>query len=248
VNAIAIRRVDDYDDLSRVAAVAIAEVIRAVPAARILVATGGTPMGAYRELAEMTDAREVDASGTTAFQLDEYLGLEPGDRRSLGRWALETFVRPLRIDDDRFVRLPVDGAPGLAAYDHRVQDDGGYDMAILGIGENGHLGFNEPPSDADAPTRVVELSESSLRSNARYWDTDAGVPDRAVTVGLGPILGSRRIVLLASGAGKRAILHRALSEPPTPEVPASFLQRAGSVLVVADRAAAPGAERDGDDR
>lgn len=233
-----VRRVEDHDDLSRVAAGEIADVLRATRSARILLATGATPMGTYRELARMIGAGEVDASHVTAFQLDEYLGIAPDDRRSLGRWALETFVRPLGVPDERFVRLPLDDA-GLREYDDRVREEGGYDLAVLGVGENGHLGFNEPPSDADAPSRVVELSASSRRSNARYWDAGAVVPERAVTVGLGPILRARRILLLVSGEAKRTILRRALFEPPTPDVPASFLRGAGDVVVVADVDAAP---------
>lgn len=235
-----VHRVADYDDLSRVAARVVAEAIRDMPTARILVATGATPMGAYRVLGKLTGAGEIDASGATVFQLDEYLGVGRNHRRSLGRWALETFVLPLSIDEGRFVRLPFDDA-ALTAYDRRIRDEGGYDLAILGIGENGHLGFNEPPTEADAPSRVVQLSAASRRSNARYWDPGAVVPERAVTVGLGPILRARRIVLLVSGARKRTILRRALFEPPTPDVPASLLQRAHDVLVVADRAAAPDA-------
>jgi glucosamine-6-phosphate deaminase len=235
---LSMRAAVDYDDLSRVAAREIADGLLARPAARILVATGATPMGAYRELARMAEAGEVDAAGATVFQLDEYLGVHGDDRRSLGRWAVETFVRPLGIGEDRFVRLPFDDA-GLGAYDRRVGEEGGYDLAILGIGENGHLGFNEPPSAADAPSRVVELSAASRRSNARYWDPGAEVPAQAVTVGLGPILRSGRIVLLVSGERKRETLRRAMLEPPTAEVPASFLQLADDVLVIADRAAAP---------
>jgi glucosamine-6-phosphate deaminase len=239
VSAIALRRVRDYHDLSRVAADAIARTIRATPAAKVLVATGQTPMGAYGQLAAMTDAGSLDTSRLTVFQLDEYLGLRPDDPRSLGRWALETFVRPLRIDDNRFVRLPLDEGADLDAYDRRIRDDGGYDLAILGIGVNGHLGFNEPPADADVPSRIVRLSEASRVANERYWGGDDGVPERAVTVGLAPILAAGHILLLASGGRKRSILRRALADPPSPDVPASFLQHASSVVVIADRGAAP---------
>jgi hypothetical protein len=143
-------------------------------------------VGTYRALTTMVARGALDASRVTAFQLDEYLGLEPGDRRSLGRWARDVFVDPLGLGDDRFVTLPLDGAAALADHDRRVREEGGYDLAILGIGENGHLGFNEPPSDPAAASRVVALSTASVASNTGYWGDAADVPRRAVTVGLGP--------------------------------------------------------------
>jgi glucosamine-6-phosphate deaminase len=232
-----LRRADDHEDVSRRAATLIAERIRQRPDARVLVATGRTPMRAYGLLGEMVRQGRLDASGITVFQLDEYLDLAPDDERSLGRWALETFVRPLGIADDRFIRLPLDGA--LDAYDERVRADGGYDLSILGIGENGHLGFNEPPSSPSSPSRIVELTDSTIQANTRYWG-DAGVPRRAATVGLGTLLDSRSVLLLASGRRKRDVLERSLFGPVTAEVPASCLQLAqGEVVVIADAAAFP---------
>jgi glucosamine-6-phosphate deaminase len=118
-----------------------------------------------------------------------------------------------------------------------MDERGPLDLAILGIGANGHLGFNEPPSDDSSPTRVVELSVATIEANERYWD-GAPVPPRAVTMGLRRLLAARVIVLVVSGASKAAIVHRALEGEVGPEVPASFLQRAsGDVHVVVDRAA-----------
>jgi glucosamine-6-phosphate deaminase len=238
--SIEIVRADDYEDLSRRAADLVADCIGSNPAARILVATGRTPIGAYEVLADRVAEGILDASGITAYQLDEYLGLVPDDRRSLGRWAVETFVRPLGVAEDRFVRLPLDGDGALDGYDRRVRAGGGYDLSVLGIGENGHLGFNEPPSDASTRSRVVELTQATIHANASYWGDAADVPGRAATVGLRPLLESARILLLASGTRKREILERAIFGPVTPGVPASCLQRAtGEVVVIADRAALP---------
>jgi glucosamine-6-phosphate deaminase len=249
VSAVDLRRTDDYDDLSRISAEVVAQHIRSKPHARILVATGRTPIGTYQVLAGMVEAGALDVSEITAFQLDEYVGLEPDDHRSLGRWAREAFVHPLGLDDDRFVTLPVagvDGSASLAEHDRRVRVAGGYDLAILGIGENGHLGFNEPPCDPSAPSRVVTLSATSLASSAGYWGESGDLPRRAVTVGLGPILEAGAIILLVSGARKRAILERALSGSMTPDVPASYLLRARSLVVVADRDAWPARTNDGE--
>jgi glucosamine-6-phosphate deaminase len=246
LTGIDVRVAEDYDDLSRMAAEVVADAVRAEPGARILIATGETPMGTYRALAAMTAAGALDASRVTAYQLDEYLDLEPDDRRSLAGWALRTFVEPLGIGEGRFVRLPLDGDDALAEHDRRVRARGGYDLAILGVGENGHLGFNEPPSDDSAPSRRVVLSEASVRSNARYWGEDAPVPRRAVTVGLSAVLEADAVLLLASGARKRAIVERALFGPVSPDVPASYLQRARRVIAIVDRDACPAhLDRDG---
>jgi glucosamine-6-phosphate deaminase len=238
--SIEIRRAESYEDLSEHAAEIIASCVEANPGARVLISTGRTPMGAYRILADRAASGTFDASAITVYQLDEYVGLLPDDRRSLGRWAEESFVRPLGIAEDRFVRLPLDGDASLAEYDRRVRAEGGYDLSILGIGANGHLGFNEPPSDASAPSRIVELTPTTIAANATYWGDEARVPHAAATVGLGPLMRSARTLLLASGRAKRDILERALSGPMTPDVPASWLQRAtGDVVVVADADALP---------
>jgi glucosamine-6-phosphate deaminase len=125
------------------------------------------------------------------------------------------------------------------AYDEAVAQEGGLDLSVLGLGPNGHLGFNEPPADPDSSTRVVTLSPESVTSNARYWGASDRVPRKAVTAGMRVLLAARHTVLVVSGAHKRDILRRALVGPETPDVPASFLRRAAGVTVVADRAAAP---------
>jgi glucosamine-6-phosphate deaminase len=127
---------------------------------------------------------------------------------------------------------------GCAAFDRALSARGGLDIAILGLGPNGHLAFNEPPSDPEAPTRRVELSPVTIEANARYWGDVADVPTRAVTMGMAQLLSARTIVLVVSGEGKREIVHRAMEGPVGPSVPASFLQTVDSdVTVLVDRAA-----------
>jgi glucosamine-6-phosphate deaminase len=116
-----------------------------------------------------------------------------------------------------------------------VRDAGGYDLAILGIGENGHVGFNEPPADPRSPTRQVELAAESLRSNARYWGNLHDVPARAVTVGMELLLGAAKTLLLVTGKRKHEIVHRALEEPIGANVPASFLRESADLTVLSDR-------------
>jgi len=234
---------DDYDVLSRAGADMVSVFLRSTPAARIVVATGATPMGLYRELAHRRGRGELEAAEVTVFQLDEYAGIAPDDRRSLLGWARRSFVEPLGIPPDRVVPVPTDGDPETCAeYDREVERAGGYDLAILGIGRNGHVGFNEPPSDPSAPTRLVELTPESIDSNAAYWGDVEHVPRRAVTIGLAGLLRSRTILLVASGGSKREIVQRAVLGPMTDEVPASHLRASADLRVLVDRAAWDGPE------
>lgn len=232
--------VDDAAALRGTAADLVIEVLDDVPGATVMPATGSTPMGTYEELAARASRGSFDASRLRVVQLDEYVGIDELDRRSLFGWLRRSFVRPLDVPEERVVRLRGDGADLALAcrrYDEAVAEVGGLDLAILGLGPNGHLGFNEPPSDASSPTRVVELSPASIASNATYWGSPEAVPRRAVTAGMTVIGAARRTVLVASGAHKHEVLHRALEGEVTPEVPASFLQRQDGVVVIADRAA-----------
>lgn len=238
--------VDDYDALSRTGADMVAAVIAANPTAALLLATGETPMGMYRELAARRQRGELDASCIRVFQLDAYLGITEDDPRSLYGWMKRAVLDPLGIPAANVVRLPGDAPDPLAAcraYDAAVRAAGGIDLAVLGLGPNGHFGFNEPPSDASAPTRVVDLSAASVQSNARYWGGHAQVPRQALTVGMDVLLAARQTLLLVAGAHKRDILRRAATGPVTPDVPASYLQTAAHVTVIADRAAWPDSPR-----
>ena len=223
---------------------AAAEVIAPVVAAggNLLVATGNTPMGAYRLLGERHARGELDSSRARAFQLDAYRFETPEDPRSLYGWMLRSFTEPLGFSLERVVRLPGDARDpeaACAAFEAALEAAGGLDLAILGLGPNGHLGFNEPPVRPDAPTRVVNLTPESLVSNAVYWPGQA-VPRQAITAGMNLILGARRVLLVARGAHKREILHAALEGPRTENVPASWLQALNERLtVVTDTAAWP---------
>jgi glucosamine-6-phosphate deaminase len=234
---------DNYDALSRAGADVVSGLLRSIPAARVVVATGATPMGLYRELAHRRERGELDAAGVTVFQLDEYAGIAPDDHRSLLGWARRCFVEPLGIPPDRVVPVPIDGDPSACAeYDRQVDRAGGYDLAILGIGRNGHVGFNEPPSAVSAPTRLVDLSPESIDSNAAYWGDVEHVPRRAVTIGMAGLLRSRTILLVASGGSKREIVRRAVLGPITDAVPASHLRAAADLRVLVDHAAWDGPE------
>jgi glucosamine-6-phosphate deaminase len=232
--------VESYEELSRVAADRIAAAIAAKPTAALVLATGSTPMGAYQELAARRQGGVFDATRVRVFQLDAYLGLKPDDRRSLYRWMAESFLAPQGILEADVVRLPGDAPDPQAAcraYDEAVQAAGSFDLSVLGLGPNGHLGFNEPPADPRSPTRVVTLTEESIESNARYWGGRDQVPRQALTAGMAVLLKARQTLLLVSGAHKHAILRRTVESAPSSDVPASFLQHAANVAVIADRAA-----------
>ena len=234
--------VDDYAALSRAAADVIAATVRRRPDALLLLATGDTPMGAYRELGERHRRGELDTSQVRIAQLDAYAGIAEGDHRSLYGWMVSAFAEPLDIPEERTIRLDGRLPPAIACrdYDAAVAAGGGFDLAVLGLGPNGHLGFNEPPIERDAPTRLVPLTPASLRSNARYWGGEDNVPREALTCGLASMLEAREILLVVSGAHKRAILRETLAPMPSADVPASWLQSAsGEVVVLADREALP---------
>lgn len=249
-------RFPDYGALSRAGADLVADVLRQKPDAALLLATGNTPLGLYGELAERATSGVLDSSRVRAIQLDEYVGVPEDDPRSLYGWLARAVLGPLRIPPERVVRLHGMPEEELEAACRRFEREvraprlaplgaglepmtaGGVDLAVLGLGPNGHLGFNEPPSAADAPTRRVTLSEASLASNATYWK--GPVPREAVTAGMDVILSARRTLLLVSGAHKREILRRTVLGPVTPEVPASWLQTVAGVTVLADAEAWPG--------
>jgi glucosamine-6-phosphate deaminase len=235
---------DEPDEVARGAAADVLEVVRRTPGAAILFAVGDSTSPLYAELAEHRRTGALDASAMRAVQLDEYVGVAPADAHSLFRWLEREVTGPLAITPERIVDLRGDAADLDAEcerYELAVRDVGGIDLAVLGLGLNGHLGFNEPPSAADAPTRTVKLTEQSLATSAGYWGGRERVPRVAVTAGMRVILAARDIVLVVTGERKSAILHRALDGEISPEVPASFLREHPRVRVYADRAAWEGA-------
>ncbi|HSH77757.1 MAG TPA: glucosamine-6-phosphate deaminase [Herpetosiphonaceae bacterium] len=234
--------VDDYEAMSRAAADLVCAVIANNPAAVMVLATGNTPMGLYRDVAQRRQRGEIDTSRLRIFQLDAYLGLAPDDPRSLYGWLRRSVLDPWGVPETNVVRLrgdAVDPEAECRAYDESVVAVQGFDLSVLGLGPNGHLGFNEPPVDPGAPTRIVDLTPESVESSARYWGGRDQVPPRALTAGMHALLAARQTLLVVSGAHKQEILRRTVAGPVTPDVPASLLQQASNVTVIADRAAWP---------
>ncbi|MFC5648090.1 6-phosphogluconolactonase [Paenibacillus solisilvae] len=232
--------VEDYKELSRTAAEWAKKLVADNPHAVLIPAMGNTPMGMYEELTAMRKTGALDTTGLRIFQLDGYLGLEPDDKRSLVGWLRRSVLEPWGIDDERTVLLQEDGEDVEAvcrSYDRRIHEAGGVDIAILGLGPNGHLGFNEPPSTAASPTREVPLSAESIRSNAVYWGGEENVPRSSITAGMDILLSARHILLLVSGENKRDILKQTLQGPVTELVPSSLLQTHPNVTIIADQSA-----------
>ncbi|WIB62118.1 glucosamine-6-phosphate deaminase (plasmid) [Curtobacterium sp. MCLR17_007] len=221
-----------------VAAEFVANRLAAPGSGRVLgVATGSSPQPLYRALS----AAGIDLAGVTAFALDEYVGLPPEHPESYESVVRRDVTEPLGLDPAR-VHVPdgvrSDPDAGAVEYDRAIRAAGGIDVQVLGIGANGHIGFNEPGSESGSRTRVVALAESTRRANARFFASVADVPTNAVTQGIGTVLEARSIVLVATGADKAEAVRAALEGPVTRTCPASFLQRAADVLFCLDREAA----------
>lgn len=233
--------VRDADEMSAMAAEIVTEVLTRRPTAPISLPTGSTPVGMFQRLIEESRGGRVDLTRFQLYCLDEYLGVTPDNPNTLTAWLKRTLIEPAGIPLENVHTLPVgDDDPAAAArqYDQSISDAGNLALAVLGIGNNGHIAYNEPGSEADSRTRVIDLTQESIDQAAGYFE-GATVPTRAMTVGVGTLLESDRLVLIAAGAGKAEIMRRALREPMTADVPASWLRLVPEqVTVILDEAAA----------
>ncbi|MCJ1696966.1 glucosamine-6-phosphate deaminase [Rathayibacter caricis] len=234
----------DPEEVGELAAGLVASVIAADPSAVLGVATGSTPQPLYRALARL----RLDLSRASAFALDEYVGVPAGHPESYRSVLEREVVAPLGLDPAR-LHVP-DGAaadPHAAARAHEeaLAAVGGAAVQILGIGSNGHIGFNEPGSPRDSRTRVVALAERTRLDNRRFFggDLDA-VPTHAISQGVATILSARELLLVATGAGKAEAVAAALQGPIDERMPASFVREHPRVTVLLDRAAAAGLGHD----
>ena len=223
-----------YAEMSKAAAAVLAGVIRAKPDCVLGLATGSSPIGLYDELVRMHREEGLSFARCTSVNLDEYLGLAGTHPQSYRYFMDEHLFSRVDIPPDRtFVPngTAADPAAECAAYDARLRALGGTDVQLLGIGPDGHIGFNEPADSFTDATHLVDLDPSTIEANARFFDSAADVPRQALTMGMGGILGAKKIVLVASGEAKRAVLEAALTGPVTPRLPASILQRHPDVEV-----------------
>lgn len=235
-----VRVLHDYEAMSNAAAEVVAQKLREKPDAVFLIPTGTTPLGMYRRLVRMHEEAGLSFARATFFNLDEYLGLPDDHPASYHVYMKENFYGLIDADPAR-VNVPEGAAPDPDAecerYEAAIRDAGGIDLCVLGIGRNGHIGFNEPGASFDSRTRVVRLAETTRLVNAADFE-DNLAPERAISVGMQTIFESRATLLLASGANKAAAVAAAVQGEVTPEVPASLLQRHPNAVFLLDRDAA----------
>ena len=232
--------VGDTEEIARAVADIYAAILKAKPAAVLGFATGSTPLPLYAELVRRVAAGEMSFADVTTFNLDEYVGLEPTHDQSYRYFMDTNLFNHIDVDPAR-VHVPsgisVD-AEALAAYDAAIVAAGGIDMQLLGIGCNGHIGFNEPGTPLDSLTHVVELTQNTREVNARFFASLDEVPTHAATMGIKTVMNARQLVLIATGASKADALYATVKGPVTPEVPASALQIYPCAFIFADEAAA----------
>ncbi len=228
---------NSYDESCAVVAGMIRDLVNAKPNAKLGLATGGTPVPIYQKLAQMNQAGEVDFSQVHTVNLDEYCGL-PGTHEQSYRYFMDhNLFDHVNIDKARtFVPdgLEEDSDKACAQYNEIIRQTGGVDMQLLGIGGNGHIGFNEPGDAFEKETHCVDLTESTIRANSRFFESMDEVPKQAYTMGIGNIMAAKKILLVATGTSKAEALYNSLYGPITPKVPASILQLHPDLTVVAD--------------
>ncbi len=220
----------DYDALCRAVAARIAQIVRAKPDAVLGLATGNTPLGVYDELIRLHREENLDFSGVRTFNLDEYFPITSDAPQSYHRFMREWLFDAINISPENWhvpegrARSREEISADCAAYEAAIEAAGGLDFQLLGIGRNGHIGFNEPGSAQDTRTRLVQLDSTTRHDAAAEFFGLENVPARAISMGIGTILEAREIVLMASGEGKAAIVREALEGKITSKVPASFLR------------------------
>ena len=232
---------NDYDSMSKKAAQLLSKAIKENPGRAFGFATGSTPVGMYKELVRIYQNENLDFSGITTFNLDEYHPLARESEHSYYHFMQEHLFSLVNVNKEK-VFLPngmaQDPEKESQAYEEKINSSGGIFMQILGIGLNGHIGFNEPHESFVAGTRLVPLADVTINANARHFDNPDDVPRHAITMGIRSIMMAESILLMANGKAKAEILRDTFLGSITPLVPASVLQLHHKVIVVADRDAA----------
>ena len=230
-------RATDYNDMSRKAAQIILAQIIMKPNCVLGLATGSSPIGTYEQLIEWYNKDELDFSEVTSINLDEYKGLSPEDPQSYRYFMNTHLFDHVNIDKNRtFVPdgLATDSEKSCAEYNANILKQGGIDLQLLGIGRNGHIGFNEPGTVFKKETHCVDLTEATIQANKRFFASEEDVPRKAISMGTGNIMSAKTILLVANGKNKAKALAAAIKGPVTPQCPASILQFHPNAIIVAD--------------
>ena len=230
-------KASDYKDLSRKAANIIAAQMILKPDCTLGLATGSSPVGTYEQLIERFKDGDLDFSRITSVNLDEYKGLAPDNYQSYRYFMNTNLFNHVNVDKAHtFVPdgLEPDAEKACREYDEIIENVGGIDLQLLGLGHNGHIGFNEPADSFSKGTNCVDLTESTIEANKRFFESEADVPRQAYTMGIRTIMLAKKILVVVSGKDKAEILKKVVCGPVTPEVPASVLQLHPDVTIVAD--------------
>ena len=235
-----IYRAKDYEDMSRKAANIIASQVVLKPDCVLGLATGSTPIGAYKNLVETYEQGDLDFSQVTTVNLDEYKGLPRENDQSYYYFMHDNLFDHVNVKPEN-THLPdgtkEDSDEECARYEELIRTLGGQDLQLLGLGHNGHIGFNEPDAIFEKATHCVDLQESTIEANKRFFASADDVPKQAYTMGIGTIMQAKKILVVVSGEDKADTVAKAFFGPVTPEVPASILQFHKDVILVADEAA-----------
>jgi glucosamine-6-phosphate deaminase len=229
-----------YEDMSAKAARIVAGQLYLKPDSVLGLATGSTPLGMYQELIRVHREVGLDFAEAVTFNLDEYLGLPEDNNQSYHYYMKHNFFKHINIKpENSFIPagMPKSVEQECRFYDRKIKEKGGIDFQVLGIGINGHIGFNEPDIKFEATTHKVELDDETISANARFFKTIDEVPRFAISMGIKTIMHAKKVLLLACGENKAAVIYKALYEGITPTIPASILQLHQDVTVLVDAAA-----------
>ena len=225
---------DNYDEMSAFVADLFASQLKLKPESVLGLATGSTPIGAYKKLIEMYKAGEIDFSKCTTFNLDEYYPLAKSNDQSYDYFMKEQLFNHVNVDFSR-VNIPngeaTDAEAECKAYDEKIDAAGGIDIQLLGLGENGHIGFNEPDSALVPGTHLTDLTPSTIEVNSRFFESISDVPKKALTMGVGSILKAKKIVIALNGPKKLAALNKILEGKIDTSCPATLLNLHSDVAI-----------------
>ncbi|MFT8315190.1 MAG: glucosamine-6-phosphate deaminase [Clostridium sp.] len=233
-------KADNYEHMSMRAARIMASQIALKNNSVIGLATGDTPLGMYREIIKMYKDKELDFSKVKTFNLDEYYGLNRDNGNSYYFYMMNNFFKYINMRREN-INIPNGMTENIEAecsnYEKKIKASGGIDIQVLGIGVNGHIGFNEPNTSFELGTHLVELEKETIKSNSRFFDSPEEVPTKAISMGIKTIMQSRAIILLASGEKKAAAIEKTVKGKISTAVPASILQLHNNVTLIVDKAA-----------
>lgn len=232
---------NDYQSMSRKAALLLASQVNLKPNSVLGLATGSTPEGMYQELVKMYHRGEIDFSEVVTFNLDEYYKLPPENEESYHYYMHENFFKHVNLHPEN-TNIPRGMVEKVETecwyYEEKIRRAGGIDLQVLGIGSNGHIGFNEPGDRLNVTTKLVELTEETIESNSRFFDSLDKVPRKAISVGMATILKARRIILLASGKNKAEAIKKTINGYVDTRIPSSLLQTHPETTLIIDEEAA----------